>query len=230
MSYFKKNILEFISSNHNVFMVLISAFCLIITFLMYINSCQNSKNALKTSLDSNQIAKEALNLSKDVFDLDYRPYLSVKIIHKKTPELLYVRKNVSGIPLKYKIKNIGKVTARNIRYITKFHLINKQYDIEMSDDDFRYGSHTIDTAENLSLSPGETDNLNVLLAIHSKIWNENTVEIFRKVISTGSIRVTLTVEFGSEVDDKTKFSIVRVYLIHGENAFLLSAPEQKLIE
>jgi hypothetical protein len=203
----EKNILDYI-------MLIIVAFSLFVSFKSY-----------QISDDAKKIAEQALNTTNKQFIQTNRPYILIE--PKKFDDGMYwdigLKKNIITIKLKFELKNVGNVTAKDLSIpdvAVHQNVVVHQKKI-ISKDVYNVESNN---AGKISLGPGDI----VFINPESMMTFENEGEAktyYLKATSEKAMGLVfqLPVEYTNELDQTQRYRSLVMAKIYNEEATILKS-------
>lgn len=181
----------------------------IISLLISMKGCQISNDAKK-------IAEESLDTAKDQFVQINRPYITITCKKFDNGQFWKItqNKNEVMITLKYEIKNVGNVAAKNINLPNKIVVgkLKKETPVYYQ----KPGKITLGPGSSLNITP-----TNKMGYESEEIAKEN-YEYFLSDKSEGTA-LFLSVTYESEVDKMHKYRTFVENKIHNDKALLIKS-------
>jgi hypothetical protein len=211
----------------SILKILLVVLPIVIPILISVKSCQISESARdiaqqasKLSEDSNRIAREALDNSKQQFIQINRPYILVS--PKKFDDGLYWRlflenKNVVK-RLKYQIKNVGNVIATNLSLpdIMKIEVESRKQNDGMV--------ITYEKPSNVTIGPGDSFTLNFTIKSTYATTQDarRNMEFYTSERYEGDT-IQVSISYHNDLEPTKKYRTVVVNRIHNDTAHILKS-------
>lgn len=219
---------------------IIIAVCAVISICISIRSCKistnaekNSTNAIEISENSNKIATEANKISKNAFETSQYQFLQINrpyivVAPKKFEDKLYWKvtqqENKVLIDLKYEIKNVGNVSARNISIPDK---LSVGHNMKLKKDSIL----SFKIPDKVSLGPGDdfVITTNVIMQYENEEDANTNYTHFTSDESEG-VTYLFSVNYTNELDESQKYRTFMQNRIHNDRAVILKSEMVVLTE
>jgi len=198
-----------------------------ISISISIKSCQISDNAETTSQNAVNIAKESNKIAKDALDSSQyqfiqvnRPYLIVGPSKYENGEYwdITLKSNVVEIIIKYKIKNVGNVAAKDIEIPDKIVLRLRTPKNNKVPFSFKKEIGKI------ALGPGDTYvcEINFELGYESDDKAKKYYD-YQKSNRSEGVTFKISVEYSNELDESQQYRTVMLNEIHNDTAKIIKS-------